>query len=152
MIAPDAAAGVAWFPGLGFRPAVLTPPHRADQVDPARIVPAPDADVAYSGKFDPFGHLPAAGYAWGTWIPGAGPASEPASPGAMLVSAPLNPGAPFTAGPLIPGPWPSDPEWPCCVIREPDTPLPPVAPVPLPASAGLLIAAVAAFAIIRRRA
>lgn len=63
-------AGLVWFPGLGFRPAVWTPPHRADEVDPPRLVPAPDADVAYiGGKYDA-----PAGYAWGTWIP------QPAAP------------------------------------------------------------------------
>ena len=144
-------AGVQWFHGLGFRPAVLTPPHRADQVDPARLVPAPDADLAYSQKFDPFGHMPATGYAWGTWIP-ASPATATltAADFAGPVTGPVT--GPITAGPLIPGPWPSEPEWPCCVIREPDTPLPQPAPVPLEASAPFLIAAVAAFAIIRRRA
>lgn len=138
-------AGVQWFHGLGFRPAVLTPPHRADQVDPARIVPAPDADIAYSGKFDPFGHLASTGYAWGTWLP------QPDAPQITAASLAGPVAGPFTAGPLIPGPWPSGPEWPCCIETGPFEPLPPVAPVPVPASASLLIAAVAAFAIIRRR-
>lgn len=44
-------AGVVWFTALGFRPAVWTPPHRNDHVDPARLVPAPDADEPYS-KYD----------------------------------------------------------------------------------------------------
>lgn len=142
-------AGVQWFHGLGFRPAVLTPPHRDDQVDPPRLVPAPDADVAYNAKFDPFGHMPSDGYAWGTWIPSAQAPADRIT--AAELAGPVT-GTSFSAGPLIPGPWPPEPEWPCCVIREPDTPLPPVAPVPVPASASLLIAAVAAFAIIRRRA
>ncbi len=110
MIAPGTDAGIVWFHGLGFRPAVLTPPHRADQVDPARLVPAPDADIAYSAKFDPYAHL----------------AATPTLPGE-------------------PEPW-----TPCCIDTTPFEPLPPVAPVPVPASASLLIAAVAAFALLRR--
>ena len=39
---PD--AGIVWFAWLGFRPAVWTPPHRHDEVDPPRLVPSPDAD------------------------------------------------------------------------------------------------------------
>lgn len=35
-----------WFPGLGFRPAIWSS-HRADGVDPARLIIAPDADTAY---------------------------------------------------------------------------------------------------------
>ena len=134
---------VIWFAGMGFRPAVWTPPHRQDGVDPARLVPAPDADEPMLAKWE----APAAGYAWGTWTPSAQAPADRIT--AAELAGPVT--GPFTAGPLIPGPWPSEPEWPCCVIREPDTPLPPVAPVPLPASASLLIAAVAAFAIIRRR-
>lgn len=143
-----------WFPLIGFRPAIYLNDFIGPRLDCPLIVPAPDADLAYSQKFDPFGHMPASGYAWGTWIPSAGAASEPATPGAMLVSAPLSPGAPFTAGPLIPGPWWPPVDYPCnCITTPPlNPPLPPVAPVPLPASAALLIAAVAAFAIIRRRA
>ena len=137
---PD--AGIIWFAGLGFRPAVWTPPHRHDGVDPARLVPAPDADVAYlGGKYDD-----PTGYAWGTVLLPA----TPAQPTTAELAGPIA-GTSFPAGPLIPGPWPSEPEWPCCAIREPADPLPPVAPVPVPASASLLIAAVAAFAIIRRK-
>lgn len=141
-------AGVQWFPGLGFRPAVWTASHRADQVDPARIVPAPDADIAYSAKFDPFGHMPSDGYAWGTWIPSS-PISPSASLDAPTQEASHDQSLSFTSGPV-----PTyEPDWPdiCCVIREPADPLPPVAPVPLPASASLLIAAVAVLFIIRRK-
>lgn len=45
-------AGIHWFPGLGFRPAVWSS-HRTDGVDPARLIIAPDADTAYlCGKAD----------------------------------------------------------------------------------------------------
>ena len=139
-----------FFPGQGFRPAIYLNDFIGPRLDCPLIVPAPDADIAYSAKFEPFGHMPASGYAWGTWIPAAAPAATAET---VLSAATAGPAAapPFSAGPLIPGPWPSEPEWPCCVIREPDAPLPPVAPIPTPASASLLIAAVAAFAIIRRR-
>lgn len=109
-------AGIAWFPGLGFRPAVWSS-HRADEVDPPRLVPAPDANVAYIAKYDPFAHVP--GYVWGTVLP----ASSQTVPA---------------------------PSFSCCIETGPYEPLPPVAPVPVPASAGLLIAAVVGLFIIRR--
>lgn len=101
-------AGIHWFEGLGFRPAVWSS-HRTDGVDPERPVPAPDADVPFIAKYDPFAHVP--GYVWGTVLPAS---SQP-----------------------VPAP-----SFPCCVETGPYEPLPPVAPVPVPASAGLLIAAV----------
>lgn len=109
--------------------------------------------IAKVPPFDPFGHLPAPAYTWGTWIPApvtvapqitaaslAGPTPGPA------VWHPVTPSQPW---------WPSEPhpEWPCWTCQPPfNPPLPEPAPVPLPASAGLLLVAVAAFAIIRRRA
>lgn len=104
-------AGIIWFPVLGFRPAVWTPPHRADSVDPARLVPAPDADMPLLAKFDPLDVVP--GYAWGTWLPAAPPV--------------------------------------CCIETGPYTPLPSVETVPVPATAGLLLAAVVVLAAMRRR-
>lgn len=143
-------AGIAWFPGLGFRPAVWTPPHRADGVDPDRLIVAPDADTAFIAKYtgptiDPYAHVPDSGYSWGTWLP----ADAPQITAASLAGPVAGPHWPVT--PTQPW-WPSEPEWPCCIIDRPFEPLPPVAPVPVPATAGLLIAAVAVFAIIRRRA
>ena len=145
--------GVQWFHGLGFRPAVLTPPHRADEVDYPRLVPAPDSDVPFMAKWEalePF--LPSEGYAWGTWIP------APVTDAPQITAASL---AGPVAGPSVWHPstppqtwWPSEPNepwFPCCIVREPFEPLPQPAPVPLEASAPFLIAAVAAFAIIRRR-
>lgn len=110
--------GVVWFQNIGFRPAVWSS-HRADGVDPQRLVPAPDADVAYIAKYDPFAHIP--GYVWGTVLPAS---SQP-----------------------VPAP-----SFPCCIETGPYEPLPPVAPVPVPASAGLLIAAAVGLALLRRRA
>ena len=149
---PYIDAGIVWFAGLGFRPAVWTPPHRADGVDPARLVPAPDADLPFLAKYDALeAFIPASGYAWGTWIP----APQPATPSAASLAG-VVPGTPvhgspwFPATPLIPGE--PEPWFPCCIIETPTfpAPLPPVAPVPVPASASLLIAAVAVLFIIRR--
>lgn len=64
----------------------------------------------------------------------------------------LWPGTASAAGPIIPGPWHPPVDYTCNCITPDNPDLPPVAPAPVPASAGLLIAAVAAFAIIRRRA
>lgn len=144
-VQPD--PGVIWFNGLGFRPAVWTSPHRADEVDPARLVPAPDADEAYASKYD----LPATltgkpdGYAWGTWIPGD-------AAGARQITAASLAG-PVTASTVQPSPWwpllPTEPEWPCCIVDRPTYPEPThPAQVPVEAGAGafLLVAVGALFA------
>lgn len=139
---------VIWFAGLGFRPAVWTPPHRADHVDPPRLVPSPDADEPLLAKYDaPAGH----GFGFVLWLDTA-----PAAP--QITAASL---AGPTPGPAVWHPstpsqpwWPSEPnqpEWPCCIIIGPEPELPPIAPVPLPASAGLLLVAVAALALWRRK-
>lgn len=131
-----------FFPGQGFRPAIYLNDFIGPRLDCPRLVPAPDADISYSAKFDPFGHIPATGYAWGTWIP--------ASP-ATLTAADL--ADPFTAGPLIPGPWWPPVDYPCnCITHPPvNPPLPEPAPVPLPASSICLLAGLAALALLRRR-
>ena len=145
-------AGIQWFSGLGFRPAVWTASHRADGVDPQRLAVAPDADVALIGKFDPFAHIPSEGYAWGTWIP--------ASPAPQITAASLAGPTPVPVpvyGNPQPSPWwPTDPwgpDYPCqCITTPPvNPPLPEPAPVPLPASAGLLLVAIAILFIIRRK-
>lgn len=131
-------AGIHWFPGLGFRPAIWTPPHRTDAVDPGRLIVAPDADVPLT-KVDPFGHLPASGYAWGAWIP----ADAVAAPQIATQDAPAHQVASSIA---IPPYWPPQPSYPCrCITVPPE--VPPVAPVPIPASGILLAAAVVALMI-----
>lgn len=143
---PD--AGVLWFAGLGFRPAVWTPPHRHDEVDPPRLVPSPDSDTPFLAKWeapaDTLGH----GFGFVLWPDAAAPAQLTAAELAGVVPGP----APFTAGPLIPGPWHPPVDYPCqCVTHPPvNPPLPEPAPVPPPASAGLLLAGMAALFIIRR--
>lgn len=139
-------AGIHWFAGLGYRPAVWTPPHRTDAVDPGRLIVAPDADVPLT-KVDPFGHLPASGYAWGTWIPSGGPI-----PAAEARAAGI-PGSELTSARPIPTPyWPPQPSYPCrCIVPPLNPPLPEPAPVPLPASAGLLLAAVVGLMLWRRK-
>lgn len=135
-------AGIHWFAGLGYRPAVWTPPHRADGVDPDRLIVAPDADVPLT-KVDPYAHIPASGYVWGTWIP------QPDAPHIASQAGPVHQVASTIA---IPPYWPPQPTYPCnCITTPPvNPPLPPVAPVPVPASGVLLILAVAVLFIIRR--
>lgn len=134
--------GAVWFAGQGFRPAVEIPPHRVDHVDPARLVPAPDADAAYLGKYDLPVTLDAAeegdGFGFVLW-----PADSPQITAASLAG----PGhvastSFYGATPLLPPS--SEPRAPCCIIREPDMPPPPMpAPVPVEAStAALLLCAV----------
>ncbi|MBM3606204.1 MAG: hypothetical protein FJX25_16210 [Alphaproteobacteria bacterium] len=148
---PD--AGIIWFPGLGFRPAVWTPPHRADGVDPDRLIVAPDADTAFIAKYtgptiDPYAHVPDSGYSWGTWLPADAPQITAASL-AGPAPQPVTPWQPLT--PWWPPFWPDGPDSPCCIVQEPDTPLPPIAPVPLPASGILLACAVGLFLVRRRK-
>lgn len=146
-------AGVVWFQGLGFRPAVWMPPHRHDHVDPPRLVPAPDADMAYLAKYDaPVLGMDDAGYAWGTVLPT--PLSAVGQPGGQAITtghAGILPGTPIHGRPSWPS-WPV-PQWPThppchCITVPPD--LPPIAPVPVSAgTASLLIAALLVLALTR---
>ncbi len=136
--------GAMWFPGLGFRPAVWTLPHRHDEVDPPRQVPAPDADVAYAAKYDGPVLVTSGSVDW----PGALPAVVPLTAAGLASDLPGY-GTPLASGPLIPGPWFPPVDYPCRCITPDGPDMPPVAPVPLPASAGLLLAAVAALFITR---
>ena len=126
-------APVIWFPMVGFRPAVWTPPHRHDHVDPPRLVPDPDADLPMLAKWDA-----PTGYAWGTVIP------------ASLAG-------PVTASTVQSSPWwpvdPLPPVYPCnCITTPPvNPPMPEPSPVPLPASAGLLLVAVVGLMLWRRK-
>lgn len=144
--------GVVWFTGLGFRPAVWTPPHRADGVDPDRLIPSPDSDTAYAAKWDASladSTTDAPGYAWGTWLPSA--------PAPQITAASL-------AGPVVgPQPWtlgaPRWPTWPgvlggsdypCQCIVPPVDPVPPLAPVPVAADAALFLLTALAVLFWRR--
>ena len=149
-------AGIHWFPGVGFRPSVWTPPHRDDEVDPPRLIVAPDADVALIAKVppalapvEPYGHLGN----WGTVLPPvtvAQPsAAELAGP---VATAPWYPvaAAPFTAGPLVPGPWWPPVDYPCrCITTPPAPDLPPMAAVPVAASGLMLAAGILVFMLVR---
>ncbi|VDS07556.1 hypothetical protein PARHAE_00733 [Paracoccus haematequi] len=135
-------AGIHWFEGLGFRPAVWSPPHRADGVDYPRLIVAPDADVPLA-KVDPYAHIPASGYAWGTWIPAdAAAAPQIASPSTQVQQ--------VASSIAMPPYWPPQPSYPCRCITPP-VDVPPVAPVPVPASGVLLIVALVGLGIIRGR-
>ena len=125
-------AGIHWFPGMGYRPAVWTPPHRADGVDQPRLVPAPDADAAYHGKLNPWDHMPAAGYAWGTWIPAADTAAPQVTAASLAGQAP-------------------GPDYPCQCITPDGPELPPIAPVPVSASGLMLVTAIVALVVLRGR-
>lgn len=151
---PDAP--VMFLIGYGFRPAYQPADYIGPRLDCPMWLPAPDADLAYlGGKYDaPLDAPPGNGFGFVLW-----PDTAPAAPQITAASlAGVVPGTPvhgtpwFPATPLIPGE--PEPWFPCCIIETPTfpAPLPPVAPVPVPASAGLLIAAVAVLFIIRRRA
>lgn len=141
---------IHWFPGLGFRPAVWTPPHRADEADPSRLVPAPDADVAYHGKLNPWDHMPADGYAWGTWIPAVDTAAPQVTAASLAGQMPGPIAAPWhPATPTLPW-WPV-PEYPCHCITPPGPELPPIAPVPVSASGLMLVTAIVALVVLRGR-
>lgn len=155
---PLADAGIHWFPLLGFRPAVWTPPHRADAVDPPRLIVAPDADAAMITKvppaldpLEPYGHMTS----WGTVLPEmpvavAQPsAAELAGP---VATVPWHPVAAPPWWPSVPPIWwptmPPLPDRPCqCIVPPPGPELPPVAPVPIAASGLMLAVAVAALSL-----
>lgn len=151
-------AGIHWFPGLGFRPAVWTPPHRADEVDPPRLIVAPDADVALIAKVppalapvEPYGHL-------GNWGTVLSPVTA-AQPSAAALAGPVAT-VPWHPVAAPPSPWwPSVPPiwWPVmppvidrpcpCIVPPPGPELPPVAAVPIAASGLMLAVAVAALSL-----
>ena len=148
VVSPYVDAGIAWFAGVGFRPAVWTPPHRHDEVDPPRLVPAPDADVPLLSKYDAPLDTPGNGFGFVLWPDTAAPAAPQITAASLAGVVPGPP--PFTAGPLIPGPWHPPVDYPCNCIT-PDSPdMPPVAPVPLEASGLFLLTGLAVFFIIRR--
>lgn len=144
---------IHWFPGVGYRPAVWTPPHRADDVDPPRLVPSPDADepmIAKMPPMDPWDHMPAAGYAWGTWIPAADTAAPQVTAASLAgqtpgpIAAPWHPATP-------PLPWWPGHEYPCHCITPGGPELPPIAPVPVSASGLMLVTAIVALVVLRGR-
>ena len=141
---PFNEAPVMFLVGYGFRPAYQPADYIGPRLDCPMWLPAPDADVAYlGGKYDaPVGH----GFGFVLW-----PDTAPAAPQitAASLAGPIPGPSPFTAGPLIPGPWFPPVDYPCRCITPDGPDMPPVAPVPLPASAGLLLAAVAALFITR---
>ena len=145
---PFSDAPVLFLVGYGYRPAHQPADYIGPRMDCPMWLPAPDADVAYlGGKYDTPADTLGHGFGFVLW-----PDTAPAAPQITAASlAGVVPGpALFTAGPLIPGPWHPPVDYPCNCIT-PDSPhMPPVAPVPVPASAGLLIAAVAVLFIIRR--
>lgn len=131
---------IHWFPGEGFRPAVWAKDYIGPKIECILPIPAPDADVAYAAKVppalapvEPWGHLPN----WGTVL-------LPVEPDAPQVTAASLAGPVDSATPWHPAtpplPWFPGPDLPCCVIREPAPELPPIAPVPLPAAGGMLMA------------
>lgn len=138
-----------FFPNEGFRPARYLNDFIGPRMDCPLIVKA--EDEVYLAKFDPYG--PLAGYAWGTWLPNGpgeaiGKAQTAGTGGAATQTAESHNWLPATIFP-----WPSVPPvptYPCrCITTPPD--LPPVAPVPVPASAGLLLLGLCIIASFKRR-
>lgn len=135
--------------GQGFRPAWQPADYIGPRMDCPRWVAAPDADLPYGQKIDPY--APLAGYGWGTWLPPAGAAKSAAKnastgpgpgEGASAIPHPFLPLPRFEwPGPFHPGPG--------VVHHPPEVPVP--APVPLPASAVLLPLALVALLLVRKR-
>ena len=130
-------------------------PHRADDVDPPRLVPAPDADAPMIAKvppLNPWDHMPATGYAWGTWIPTADTAAPQITAASLAGQVPGPITAPWhPATPTLPW-WPAPgPEYPCHCITPPGPELPPIAPVPVSASGLMLVTAIVALVVLRGR-
>lgn len=135
---------VQWFQMVGFRPAITTPPHRHDEVDYPRIVPAPDSDIPYSAKYTP-------------------PLLTPRTPllDMLFEDIPIASQPPPTAASLNPPPppywhipgytpidWYNPPPFiDCCTYVPPPIVTPPLepAPVPLPPTALLLFVAIASL-------
>ena len=142
---------IHFFAGMGFRPAIWIT-HRDQYGDRPPLIVGDDAPLV--AKWEAPSDTPAGhGFGFVLWPNTPAPAQLTAAELAQgNIKNPDIAHPHWPAGPLIPGPWHPPVDYPCNCIT-PDSPdMPPVAPVPVPASAGLLIAAVAAFAISRRRA
>lgn len=125
-LAPCTPAAPCWIAGTGFRAVVDN--AEACAIDDAPLAgKVPPGSVLTALPVDPLAVLPAA-------VLGAASTPSPAIAGVL--------GLP----PLIGG------DGPCCIIREPAEPMPPLAPVPVMAGgATLLIAALALLALLRGR-
>lgn len=118
---PICAPGVAcWMPGQGYR--VIEDTGTACALD----------DAPFESKYHPLSDA----------------ALSPVDPYGPLIATPIMDASAISIPPLSPS-WPG-PWTPCCVIREPADPLPPLAPVDLEASAGFLLAGLALLAMWRR--
>lgn len=141
---------IHFFPGEGFRPATFANDYIGPRMDCPLIVKV--EDPVYLAKFDPY--APLQGYAWGTWLPDmAQEATGEPLAGANGVQATHSAKSAYLPSATI-FPWPSyppSPEYPCrCIEVPPIKPLDP-APVPVPASAGLLLLGLCILATLKRR-
>lgn len=132
-----------FFPGMGFRPGIQVMQRDQYGDKPVWIV---GDDLAYLAKFDPYSVLE--GYGWGTWLPDATAEAtgKPLTAG-TAPSAPLVAGTSEWASVWRPiERWDPGPVYPCRCIE-----VPPVAPVPVPASAGLLLLGLCILVAVKRR-
>jgi hypothetical protein len=149
--------GAIWFPVIGFRPAIEIPPHRHDHVDPARLVPAPDADEPYS-KYDLPVTLdaPAEGHGSGFVVWPADGLSAPQITAAVLAGSNVqNPHIARSFYPATPRQpwwpsWPDGPDYPCHCVEVPPVNPPMPAPVPIEAGTAALLGVAIGALFIRR--
>lgn len=119
---PICAPGVAcWIPGQGYR--VIEDTGTSCALD----------DQPFEAKYHPL----------------ADAARAPVDPYAPLIASPILNASAIAIPPMSPV-WP-DPFTPCCVVQRPANPLPQLPDVPVPASAGLLLAGLVALAMVRGR-
>ena len=122
-----------WFPNEGYRPARFLNDFIGPRMDCPLIVKADD--TPYRGKIDPYAHL--AGYAWGTWLPNAAREAPALAQAAETASSFAGVAGTRDWASTVKFSWPSYPprsDHPCpCITTPPE--VPPVAPVPIEASA-----------------
>lgn len=129
--------------GLGFRPAWQPADFIGPRMDCPMWLPAPDADVAYSTKYDtkpgidPYAPV-SSGMIIAPYAASHVTAADLAQSNVqkLHIAAPRHPATPTQ--PWTPG-MPSQPSYPCHCIERP--PLPPLAPVPIEAGAAPFLVA-----------
>lgn len=137
---------IHWFPGVGFRPAIWASDFIGPRLDCPLLILGDDSPIdgkaaAPQYPIDPYAIVPPS--ALGEAVVAA--AGAPAAPTGTPVAS-------ITRDPALPG-WPGFPSWPHWPgkpgVIQPGTQdphIPPLAPVPGPEAAALLLTALAAFA------
>lgn len=131
-----------WFPNEGFRPAKFANDYIGPRMDCPLIVKA--EDQVYLAKFDPLMGLQS------EWLSEAIQKAQTGDKAPAYTETPEGREWASVWRPIEP--WHPGPSYPChCVEVPPINPPIDPAPVPIPASAGLLLLGIAAFAMLRKR-